>query len=45
MMRYGYMYEDYMMKDAIVMNPINGSGMKHVLGTSRVDYLANNALS
>ncbi|KAF9942313.1 hypothetical protein BGZ65_005097, partial [Modicella reniformis] len=27
MMRYGYMYEDYTMKDAIVMNPINGSDL------------------
>ncbi|KAI8346268.1 hypothetical protein B0O80DRAFT_247066 [Mortierella sp. GBAus27b] len=27
MMRYGYMYEDYMMKDAIVMNPINGTDL------------------
>ncbi len=26
-MRYGYMYEDYMMKDAIVLNPINGSDL------------------
>ncbi|KAI7828880.1 hypothetical protein BC939DRAFT_37191 [Gamsiella multidivaricata] len=25
LMRYGYMYEDYMMKDAIILNPINGS--------------------
>ncbi|KAG9322193.1 hypothetical protein KVV02_007575 [Mortierella alpina] len=27
LMRYGYMYEDYMMKDAIVLNPINGSDL------------------
>ncbi|KAF9429459.1 hypothetical protein BGZ76_001270 [Entomortierella beljakovae] len=27
LMRYGYMYEDYVMKDALVMNPINGSDL------------------
>ncbi|KAF9349146.1 hypothetical protein BGX34_002013 [Mortierella sp. NVP85] len=36
MMRYGYMYEDYMMKDAVVMNPINSSGMKHTFGASKL---------
>ncbi|KAF9209297.1 hypothetical protein BGZ49_005361 [Haplosporangium sp. Z 27] len=27
MMRYGYMYEDYLMKDAVVLNPINSSDL------------------
>ncbi|KAG0206326.1 hypothetical protein BGX28_002227 [Mortierella sp. GBA30] len=27
LMRYGYMFEDYMMNDAIVLNPINGSDL------------------
>ncbi|KAF9116368.1 hypothetical protein BGX27_003051 [Mortierella sp. AM989] len=26
-MRYGYMYEDYMMKDAVILNPINSSDL------------------
>ena len=26
LMRYGYMSEDYMMRDAVILNPINGSG-------------------
>ncbi|KAF9994955.1 hypothetical protein BGZ80_007647, partial [Entomortierella chlamydospora] len=29
LMRYGYMYEDYMMKDAVILNPINSDlGMR-----------------
>ncbi|KAF9165092.1 hypothetical protein BGX20_000716, partial [Mortierella sp. AD010] len=27
LMRYGYMYEDYMMKDAVILNPINSSDL------------------